>query len=86
MSQARLPWVAILAGLALAASAGERPDPLPDAVARVRLGVGAIGSYNPADRPPVEFSASGFFCFVRRRTLSSARYLISPPTNMAKVV
>ena len=61
MSQARLPWVAILAGLALAASAGERPDPLPDAVARVRLGVGAIGSYNPAARPPVEFSASGFF-------------------------
>jgi S1-C subfamily serine protease len=34
---------------------------LPDVVARVRRAVGAVGTYNPANRPPMEFSASGFF-------------------------
>jgi len=61
MNTARFSWGAMLTGLALAVSAGEGPESLPDAVARVRLGVGAVGTYNPASRPPVEFSASGFF-------------------------
>lgn len=34
---------------------------LPDILERVRLCVGAVGTYNPANKPPMEFSASGFF-------------------------
>ena len=34
---------------------------LPDVLDRVKLAVGAVGTYNPANRPPKEFSASGFF-------------------------
>ena len=34
---------------------------LPDILERVRLAVGAVGTYNPANKPPMEFSASGFF-------------------------
>ena len=61
----RLAWCMVLAlGVAPAvgaAASADRPLSLPEAVARVRLGVGAVGSYNPASRPPVVFSASGFF-------------------------
>ena len=50
--------------LAHAALAGGPAEPLarlPDTVARVRLGMGIVGTYNPAHKPPVAFAASGFF-------------------------
>jgi len=50
--------------LARAAAAAEPPrglSKLPDVLDRVRLAVGAVGTYNPANKPPMEFSASGFF-------------------------
>lgn len=40
---------------------GQPLDGLPDTVAKVRKCVGAVGTYNRANRPPMEFSASGFF-------------------------
>ena len=61
--------------LAGAAWGGGRPvgplGGLPDTVARVRLGVGAVGTYNPANRPPVEFFASGFFIDSRGHFLTA---------------
>jgi len=53
---------ALAAALPAAAGEGTRPfGKLPDIVGRVRLCVGAVGTYNPANKPPMEFSASGFF-------------------------
>lgn len=68
MSRHRRPmglWSAasllLAAGLARAAEPGEAPSGgLPDVVARVRPAVGAVGTYNPAQHPPVECLASGF--------------------------
>jgi len=54
------PFV-LLACLAGAGWAGEPLASLPDTVAKVRQCVGAVGTYNPANHPPMEFSASGFF-------------------------
>ncbi len=71
MTLAPLHWAAMVTALTLAASAGQRHDPLPDTVARIRLGVGAVGTYNPASRPPVEFSASGFFVDERGHFLTA---------------
>jgi len=48
--------------LAAPALAAESPfAKLPDILERVRLCVGAVGTYNPANNPSMEFSASGFF-------------------------
>jgi len=49
------------AAAASGAAVGLLPEKFPDVVARVRLGVGAVGTYNPANHPPIEFAASGFF-------------------------
>lgn len=62
----RLSLATLLSALALAwpAAAGQQADAfrkLPDILERVRLCVGAVGTYNPANKPPMEFSASGFF-------------------------
>jgi S1-C subfamily serine protease len=43
------------------AAEGEPPGGLADTVERIRAAVVAIGTYNPANHPPMEFSASGFF-------------------------
>ena len=50
-----------LAAAARAAQPTEPPADFPDVVARVRKAVGAVGTYNPAARPPMEFHATGFF-------------------------
>ncbi|HUT35675.1 MAG TPA: serine protease [Planctomycetota bacterium] len=52
-----------LAAAALAGGVPGREPPLnfPDIVARVRCGIGVVGTYNPAKRPSLEFHASGFF-------------------------
>ena len=42
-------------------SAARLPENFPDVVAQVRLGLGAVGTYNPAHHPPLVFTASGFF-------------------------
>ena len=49
--------------LAAAAPAVEPPptQALPDTIAKIRGAVAAVGTYNPANRPPMVFSASGFF-------------------------
>lgn len=54
----------VASALAVPAVAGARDTALrrlPDILDRVRLTVGAVGTYNPANKPPMEFSASGFF-------------------------
>jgi serine protease Do len=61
-----LPLRALMAllGLAAAARAGgtaRLPESFPDVVARVRLGLGAVGTCNPANHPPLVFNGSGFF-------------------------
>lgn len=43
------------------AAEGQPASSLPDTIARIRAAVAAVGTYNPANRPPMEFSASGFF-------------------------
>jgi len=53
--------VFILARVAGAAWAGQPLASLPDTLDKVRKCVGAVGTYNPAAHPPMEFSASGFF-------------------------
>lgn len=55
----------ILAPLACALAGsvpGREPEPtFPDIVARVRCGIGIVGTYNPANHPSLELLASGFF-------------------------
>jgi len=61
----RLAALATLAAAssALAGAGPERKTPpsFPDIVARVRCGIGAVGTYNPARHPSLEFLGSGFF-------------------------
>lgn len=42
---------------------GRQPEQptFPDIVARIRCGIGIVGTYNPANRPSLEYLASGFF-------------------------
>ncbi|MFP4058365.1 MAG: S1C family serine protease [Candidatus Brocadiia bacterium] len=64
MSQRQTMLLGVLAAAWLAATparAGGPLESLPDAVARVRRAVGAVGVYNPAAKPPLTYSASGFF-------------------------
>lgn len=52
----------LAAGARAGAVAGQEPSAsFPDIVARVRCGIGAVGTYNPANHPSLEFLGSGFF-------------------------
>jgi S1-C subfamily serine protease len=54
--------VGLLATARLGAAAQAEPFAgLPNTIARIRAAVAAVGTYNPANHPPMEFSASGFF-------------------------
>jgi len=68
--------------LAAAAQAAEPPADFPDIVARVRKAVGAVGTYNPAYRPPMEFHASGFFIDPRGYFITANHALA--PVDQAK--
>jgi len=66
MGRLPLSFAAAAAGLLAAVRLGvaAQAEPfagLPDTVARIRAAVAAVGTYNPANHPPMEFSASGFF-------------------------
>jgi len=66
--------------LAAAALAGgvpghEPPPSFPDIVARIRCGIGAVGTYNPANHPALEVHASGFFLDDRGRFLTANHVL-----------
>ena len=74
------PTALIVLGLAAAALAGgvpgrEPPPNFPDIVARVRCGIGAVGTLNPARHPALEFHASGFFLDDRGRFLTADHVL-----------
>jgi len=58
--------IVLLSALAASAFGGappgkETPPTFPDVVARIRCGIGAVGTYNPANHPSLEFLGSGFF-------------------------
>lgn len=58
-------------------TAGEPPPTLPDIVARVRCGIGVVGTYNPANHPSLEFSASGFFVSDRGHFVTANHVLLA---------
>jgi S1-C subfamily serine protease len=60
MPRRSIPFV-LIACFVRVCWAGQPLDALPDTVDKVRKCVGAVGTYNRANRPPMEFSASGFF-------------------------
>ncbi|MBM4033544.1 MAG: trypsin-like peptidase domain-containing protein [Planctomycetes bacterium] len=77
-----LPIYPFFAALAFAACAlaggvpGREPPPgFPDIVARVRCGIGVVGTLNPANHPALEFLASGFFIDARGRFLTANHVL-----------
>ncbi|NQT52175.1 trypsin-like peptidase domain-containing protein [bacterium] len=69
---------AALAARAGAPAAGGTPcQALPATVARIRAAVAAVGTYNPANRPPMEFSASGFFIDDRGYFLTADHVIVA---------
>ena len=62
----RLVLAAVLAAWSLAPAAraeqsGGAFRKLPDILERVRLCVGCVGTYNPANKPPRLYTGTGFF-------------------------
>jgi len=61
----------MLAATSMGGEPASPPAGFPDVVARVRLGLGAVGAYNPANHPSLEFLASGFFIDSRGHFLTA---------------
>ena len=54
---------------------GGVPQDFPDTLARVRQGLGAVGIFNPANHPALEFLATGFFLDNRGHVLTANHVL-----------